>query len=305
MFSASNAAKAIGVVVFLGASLADATECGENWFSDNVTIVKNACADPVCMTAKQESYNEAPHCGGVEGCGNKTAACVCKATSLVQSLANSNGGQAPPVPDPEAENFEDWEAYCGIQECYDWMVIAYQAEAFVNYCGPFPDPSTVEKVPAVQTIGMTITSTAEAFDNTAQENYCNSLKTLTLAEGCAVTNVQSGSLVVTSELTYESTAEAKMASNDFEALTPADLSSELGITVSSVDPPTVATGAGSSSSSSSSDDDLSTGALIGIIIGSVVGVILLGGVAFLAFRGPSGGNKGEAASTTPKSTTSV
>jgi len=84
-------------------------------------------------------------------------------------------------------------------------------------------------------------------------------------------------VIVTADATAATTVKNKVTT---ELADPTKASAALGVTVTEVMPVTV----GASSSSSDDDDGLSGGAIAGIIIGAVVGLLCIGGIIFFAMK---------------------
>ena len=249
--------------------------------------MRGGCSIPECKAG----FVAMQGLGSDEG-NNNAANCICSATKKYYEVvaAIQNGGTG--LPGQEADWTETeratYKAFCGVQYCYDAMMAAHAAypDLGIDFCTPFPDPSTLPPSPPAK-LGwkMTLDMDVAGFEQ-IKPTFTENLEVLTKG-GVTSLKVKGGSLAVDAEIEYESDAQAEMAMYDVKDLDAAAVGAQLGVTVLSVEAPEKC---GSSCHGGGGDDD-NTALIVGATVGGVAGLailVLLGWLYFVKGKGAAG-----------------
>jgi hypothetical protein len=221
--------------------------------------------------------------------GEKLSECICKASKVFSDVYDSCASAAGCFPSDWTEAQSTlFEAFCGVQVCYDAMEALANASATLpDFCGQFPDPSTLPpSPPAILQVKMTLDMDVASFDQMKPTLKTN----MEALYKCEITSLTAtgGSLAVDATMKYESANMATMATKDVEGLDTATIGTQLGVSVLSIEAPT--TVAAASPPPPASGDD-NTALIVGATVGGVAGLailVLLGWLYFVKGKGGAG-----------------
>lgn len=98
---------------------------------DTVPYVKVGCGIPICKQAADEQWSGSTSAE----LGPTVASCVCVATTTYELIRNDVTSEGDIDPSAyTADQQETFEAFCGIQDCYDTMEALKNMPGFKDYC---------------------------------------------------------------------------------------------------------------------------------------------------------------------------